>query len=86
MPVRSYCYSFSEAISVSFSLLTLSLLSPQATYRSSKANRGPLNASTWMKNTQPIMTCYKFVTVHFKWFGIQAREIKSFWRVSIYRQ
>ncbi|TRY78149.1 hypothetical protein TCAL_13477 [Tigriopus californicus] len=41
------------------------------TYCSKKANLGPLNAKTWRETTQPIMTCYKFITVQFKWFGIQ---------------
>jgi hypothetical protein len=42
------------------------------TYKSAKTNRGPLDPKTWTKTTDPIMTCYKFITVHFKWFGIQS--------------
>eukprot|EP00095_Tigriopus_kingsejongensis_P007175 maker-scaffold134_size322110-snap-gene-1.12 protein:Tk07175 transcript:maker-scaffold134_size322110-snap-gene-1.12-mRNA-1 annotation:"phosphatidylinositol transfer protein beta isoform" len=42
-------------------------------YQSKKANVGPLNPKSWRKDTQPIMTCYKFITVHFKWFGLQSK-------------
>jgi len=41
------------------------------TFRSEKMALGPLDAKTWRKTTKPIMTCYKFVSVHFKWFGLQ---------------
>jgi len=41
-----------------------------AKYRSKKTNRGPLKPN-WMQTAQPIMTCYKLVTVKFKWFGLQ---------------
>lgn len=42
-----------------------------ATYSSVMAKRGPLDPKTWTRTTVPIMTCYKFITVNFKWFGIQ---------------
>ncbi|EGC37270.1 hypothetical protein DICPUDRAFT_150195 [Dictyostelium purpureum] len=42
--------------------------------RSEKANRGPLEEEKWRESTEmPIMTCYKLVTVEFKWFGLQTR-------------
>lgn len=40
--------------------------------RSEKANRGPLQEG-WQKTANPIMTCYKLVTVEFKMFGLQSR-------------
>lgn len=36
-----------------------------------KTKRGPL-AEDWIRNMNPIMTCYKLVTVHFNWFGLQS--------------
>ena len=35
-------------------------------FKSEKTGRGPLSGD-WKKSTQPIMTCYKLVTVNFKW-------------------
>jgi len=43
--------------------------------RSEKAGRGPLTEG-W-KDKQPIMTCYKLVTVEFKMFGLQGK-VESF--------
>jgi len=40
--------------------------------RSEKAGRGPLHEG-WQKTSDPIMTCYKLVTVEFKMFGLQGR-------------
>jgi len=45
-------------------------------YRSEKTGRGPLKGD-WIKTATPIMTCYKLVTVEFKWFGLQGK-IESF--------
>ncbi|KAI9560426.1 hypothetical protein GHT06_014443 [Daphnia sinensis] len=41
-------------------------------YRSKKTGRGPLKG-TWQRSQKPLMTCYKLVTVEFKWFGLQGR-------------
>ncbi|XP_044763638.1 phosphatidylinositol transfer protein alpha isoform isoform X1 [Coccinella septempunctata] len=45
-------------------------------FRSQKTGRGPLTGD-WRNQVQPVMTCYKLVTVEFKWFGLQNR-IESF--------
>ncbi|XP_045469294.1 phosphatidylinositol transfer protein alpha isoform isoform X2 [Harmonia axyridis] len=45
-------------------------------FRSQKTGRGPLTGD-WKNQVQPVMTCYKLVTVEFKWFGLQNR-IESF--------
>ncbi|KAI8081416.1 uncharacterized protein BX664DRAFT_380560 [Halteromyces radiatus] len=37
-----------------------------------KAERGPL-VGDWIKNCEPVMTCYKLVYIEFKWFGLQTR-------------
>lgn len=42
-------------------------------FRSEKTGRGPLNKPDWMKNVDPVMTCYKLVTCEFKWFGLQTK-------------
>lgn len=34
--------------------------------------RGPLTKN-WIQSCNPVMTCYKLVTVEFKWFGVQGR-------------
>jgi len=34
--------------------------------------RGPLNPG-WIHTVKPVMTCYKLVTCHFNWFGLQSR-------------
>uniref|UniRef100_A0A1D1XFB9 Phosphatidylinositol transfer protein alpha isoform n=1 Tax=Anthurium amnicola TaxID=1678845 RepID=A0A1D1XFB9_9ARAE len=47
-----------------------------ALYHSEKTGRGPLK-DDWIKKATPIMTCYKLVTVEFKWFGLQSK-IESF--------
>lgn len=39
---------------------------------SKKTGRGPLNGN-WIAKAEPVMTCYKLVTVEFKWFGLQTR-------------
>jgi len=41
-------------------------------FKSKKTNRGPLlKQPNWMQTADPVMTCYKLVTVKFKWFGLQ---------------
>lgn len=44
-----------------------------AKFKSQKTGRGPLVGKDWMRNVQPVMTCYKLVTCEFKWFGLQTR-------------
>lgn len=41
-------------------------------YKSEKTNRGPLKDG-WMSTVDPVMTCYKLVSVNFVWFGLQKR-------------
>ncbi|CAG8624308.1 3065_t:CDS:2, partial [Scutellospora calospora] len=41
-------------------------------FHSEKTGRGPLK-DDWIKTTTPVMTCYKLVTVEFKWFGLQTK-------------
>ncbi|CAG8441024.1 6955_t:CDS:2 [Diversispora eburnea] len=38
---------------------------------SKKTGRGPLLEKNWIQTVEPVMTCYKLVTVEFKWFGLQ---------------
>ncbi|CAI2186603.1 20410_t:CDS:2, partial [Funneliformis geosporum] len=45
-------------------------------YHSEKTGRGPLKGD-WINTVTPVMTCYKLVTVEFKWFGMQ-NKIESF--------
>jgi len=42
------------------------------TYSSTRTGRGPLGEH-WRDTVTPVMTCYKLVTVNFKWFGFQGR-------------
>lgn len=39
---------------------------------SQKALRGPLQGS-WAKTCDPVMTCYKLVSIEFKWYGLQTK-------------
>ncbi|CAJ0905381.1 11010_t:CDS:2 [Entrophospora sp. SA101] len=41
-------------------------------YHSRKTGRGPLKGD-WINKVTPVMTCYKLVTVEFKWRGIQSK-------------
>jgi len=41
-------------------------------YTSKKTGRGPLG-SDWKTTAEPVMTCYKLVTVYFKWWGLQTK-------------
>jgi len=47
-----------------------------ANFKSAKTQRGPL-VGKWQGKVDPVMTCYKLVTVEFKWFGLQTR-VESF--------
>lgn len=40
-------------------------------FKSQKTGRGPLQGPDWREKINPVMTCYKLVTVEFKWFGLQ---------------
>lgn len=40
-------------------------------FKSVKTGRGPLVGPDWTGHVNPVMTCYKLVTVEFKWFGLQ---------------
>ncbi|CAH0548655.1 unnamed protein product [Brassicogethes aeneus] len=42
-------------------------------FKSEKTGRGPLVTQNWRDDVKPVMTCYKLVTVEFKWFGLQNR-------------
>lgn len=44
-------------------------------FLSEKTGRGQLKPD-WKSNTQPMMCCYKLVTVEFKWFGLQGKVEK----------
>lgn len=41
-------------------------------YHSARTGRGPLQEG-WQPAAKPVMTCYKLVTVEFKWFGLQGK-------------
>jgi len=43
-----------------------------AKFQSVKTGRGPL-VGAWRDTVEPVMTCYKLVSVEFKWFGLQTR-------------
>lgn len=47
-------------------------------FKSEKTGRGPLVGPDWKTKVNPVMTCYKLVTVEFKWFGLQVLDIFSF--------
>nr|XP_023012197.1 phosphatidylinositol transfer protein beta isoform [Leptinotarsa decemlineata] len=61
-------------------------------FKSQKTGRGPLVGPDWKEKVNPVMTCYKLVTVEFKWFGLQVMIITSkplrtqFFFISIFRQ
>ena len=46
-------------------------------FKSSKTGRGPLTTPKWREEVDPVMTCYKLVTIEFKWFGLQSK-VESF--------
>jgi len=41
-------------------------------YKSQKTGRGPCKGE-WFKTIEPVMCCYKLVTIEFKWWGLQSR-------------
>ena len=43
------------------------------TFKSTKTARGPLDPATWTNTTDPIMCCYKLVTIKFQVFGLQGK-------------
>merc|ERR1711872_197567 len=43
-----------------------------STFVSEKTGRGPLKGD-WIASADPVMTCYKLVTIQFKWWGLQNR-------------
>jgi len=45
-------------------------------FTSSKTGRGPLQGG-WRSEVEPVMTCYKLVTIQFKWWGIQ-NKVENF--------
>jgi len=51
-------------------------------FKSTKTGRGPLlkledsKGARWQDQVNPVMTCYKLVTVEFKWWGLQNRVEK----------
>ena len=45
-------------------------------FKSERTGRGPL-AGNWRESSEPVMTAYKLVTVHFKWWGLQ-NKVESF--------
>ncbi|XP_077302137.1 phosphatidylinositol transfer protein vib [Arctopsyche grandis] len=47
------------------------------TFKSVKTGRGPFTGNKWWMNQKPVMTCYKLVTVEFKWFGLQ-NKVENF--------
>lgn len=53
-----------------------------AKFKSEKTGRGPL-VGKWQQSCNPVMTCYKLVTVEFKWFGLQTKVESMIQKVSI---
>ena len=47
------------------------------TFKSAKTGRGPLTAPDWKNHVDPVMTCYKLVSVEFKWWGLQVRPLTT---------
>ncbi|VDP09458.1 unnamed protein product [Soboliphyme baturini] len=45
-------------------------------FKSVKTGRGPLTGK-WYETCEPVMCCYKLVSVEFKWWGLQSR-VESF--------
>lgn len=51
-------------------------------FKSVKTGRGPLGPK-WQQSCDPVMTCYKLVTVEFKWFGLQTKVESMIQKVCI---
>jgi len=49
-----------------------------AAFKSDKAKRGPLDKQEWRSTQKPVMTCYKTVTVVFKWSRLLQGKIESY--------
>jgi len=47
-----------------------------ANFVSEKTGRGPLNGD-WIATAEPVMTCYKLVSIQFKWWGLQ-NKVETF--------
>jgi hypothetical protein len=47
-----------------------------SSFVSEKTGRGPLKAD-WIASADPVMTCYKLVTIQFKWWGLQ-NKVETF--------
>lgn len=45
-------------------------------FKSTKTGRGPLVGPNWERQCNPVMCCYKLVTVEFKWWGLQNKVEK----------
>jgi len=41
-------------------------------FKSTRTGRGPLKGE-WKSKVDPVMCCYKLVTCHFKWLGLQSK-------------
>lgn len=55
-------------------------------FKSQKTGRGPLVGPDWKEHVNPVMTCYKLVTVEFKWFGLQVSYMpfcKNIYKINI---
>jgi len=50
-------------------------------FKSAKTGRGPLIGLNWERGVNPVMCCYKLVTVEFKWWGLQNKVEKFIHRV-----
>ena len=50
-------------------------------FKSTKTGRGPLVGPNWERGVDPVMCCYKLVTVEFKWWGLQNKVEKFIHRV-----
>ena len=51
------------------------------TFKSTKTGRGPLVGPDWARQVNPVMCCYKLVTVEFKWWGLQGKVEKFIQKV-----
>jgi len=53
-------------------------------FKSTKTGRGPLIGANWERGVDPVMCCYKLVTVEFKWWGLQNKVEKFIHRVIVH--
>jgi len=47
-----------------------------SSFKSEKTGRGPLTEA-WIGSADPVMTCYKLVSIQFKWWGLQ-NKVENF--------